>query len=844
MSLLLRASLRHYLRHPWQLLFAIIGIMLGVAVFTAVDLAGNSAKRAFALSMDSITGSASHQIVGGPGGLDEAVYTGLRLNGWRMTAPLVEAYGSAGGETLHLLGVDPLAEGSFRDHLTHVRGDDTSALITQAGTGLLAAVTARRLAIEAGDDLELRLGNRMHRVRIIGLIEAGDDHGAAVDGLLVTDIATAQEFAGMIGKLSWIDVRLDDDGDPAQQLARIRALLPPDAEIVPAAARTHALSQMSAAFHTNLTAMSLLALIVGMFLIYNTMSFAVVQRRGLIASQRLIGVTRREVMAATLFEAVLIGVSGTALGLLAGVALGQALLGLVTRTINDLYFVITVTTLHIDAGPLAIAVTLGIGATLLAACAPAIEAASTPPGSARQRSTIEARSRRLMPRLAIAGVAALILASALLAAPSRSLLIGFAGLFLIILGMTFLTPLITVGLVRLAQGLTAPCSIAIRHAIRGIGSALSRTGVALAALMLAVATTIGVGLMIDSFRITVADWLEASLQADIYVASPGFGTRRSLAAMDPELVERLVSLPGIADHSTGRSISIEGADGFTDVFVLGLSPGLTPRYPLRAADPAVVWPAIQRGEAVLISEPMAWHRDLAPGDEIELRTRRGLRSFPIAAIYYDYGSGQGEVLMSRTLYDRHFDDPGIGGLGLYLAPGVAIEEALREVRATIAAASGGAAVHVSSNLELRELSMRIFDRTFTITEVLRLLAVGVAIIGILGALMALQLERQGEFGVLRALGFTPGQVCGMVTLQTGLMGLIAGLIALPTGILLASLLIHVINERSFGWSMQMQVAPEVLLGGLLLAVCAALVSGLLPGWKMSRTSPAAALRED
>lgn len=843
MNLLLRASLRHYLRHPWQLLLAITGIALGVAVITAVDIANDSAKRAFALSMDGISGAATHQIVGGPAGLDERLYTRLRLAGVRASAPALEAHGLADGETLRLLGVDALAEGRFRDTFAHVRGGDNNDLIARPDTAMLAAPTARRLGIAAGESLTLRVGGHLQTLQILALFEAGDGGDAAIDGLLVTDIATAQELTGMIGRLGWIDLRLPDGEAGEQMRSRIAALLPPGATIVPADARAASLAGMSRAFHTNLTAMSLLALVVGMFLIYNTMAFAVVQRRGVIGRQRLLGVTRGEILAGVLAEALVIGAAGTLPGLVAGVLLGQSLLALVTRTINDLYFVVTVTAPQFSPATFLIAALLGIGATLVAALSPALEAALTSPRAALHRSTLESKRHRLTPRLALAGLVAIAAALLLITLSSRSLLAGFIGLFLVILGMTFLTPLLTALMSRLAGHALAPFGIALRHAVRGIRDALSRTGVALAALMLAVATTIGVGLMIDSFRDSVAGWLEASLQADLYVSAPGLGSRRAAGELDPGLIDRLLALPHFRAHSTGRSVSLESAEGYTDLFVLGLSPELTPRYPLRDADPDAVWPAFERGEAVLVSEPMAWRLSLAPGDRIELRTADGPRSFPVAAIYQDYSSSQGEVLMSRSLYQRHFDDPGIGGLGLYLATGVAIEDAMRAVRTEIAAGPAQA-VHLRSNLELRELSLGIFDRTFTITEVLRLLAVGVAVIGILSALMALQLERAVEVGTLRALGFTPGQVCGMVTLQTGLMGLIAGLIAIPTGLLLAVLLIHVINERAFGWTMHTVVSPGIIAAGVLTAVVSAIIAGLYPAWKMSRMPPGAVLREE
>lgn len=842
--LLLRASARHLRQRPWQLLLAITGIALGVAVATAVDLANDSALRAYRLSMDSVTGSATHQIVGGPAGLDERIYTRLRLNGLRATAPLIEAYGVTGGETLHVVGIDPLADGPFRRHTGTDAQIDLGALIATPATALLAQPTAERLGLAAGDTFELSLGGRSHTVRLLGLIATDAGNRAAIDGLLVVDIATAQELTATHGRLSWIDVKLAQDARGRAEEETLRRLLPPEATLLPAASRTQATEQMSRSFHVNLTAMSLLALVVGMFLIYNTMSFAVVQRRAHLAIERLIGVTRRELLAVVLIEAGAIGAVATALGLSLGALLAQGLLELVSRTINDHYFVLTVRAVELAPATFVKAALLGLGATLASSLPPALEAALTSPRSALARSTLEARSHRLMPRLALAGAGAMTVALVLLLLPGGSLAAGFAGLFLLIIGMSFATPLITAWLTRILNALLPRrAGVSWRLALRGITDALSRTGVALAALMLAIAATVGVDLMIGSFRATVVDWLESTLQADIYVSAPGSGSRRTAGRLDPALVEHLVRLPEIAHHTTGRRVSLESEQGFTEIFVFGPAPGITPRYRLKAGDPDRVWPAFLRGEVVLLSETLAWRRGLAAGDRIELRTDTGPHAFPVAGLYYDYSPGQGDVLMPRALYERHFSDRAVSGLGLYLRPGADPEAALGAIRDAVALAGPAQPASVRSNRELRALSLAVFDRTFSITEVLRLLAVLVAVIGILGALMALQLERGAELGVLRALGFTPGQIRGLILLQTGAMGLIAGLIALPTGLLLGGLLIHVINRRSFGWSMQTVVPAETLLAGLATAVLAAFAAGLYPAWRMSRTPPAAALRE-
>ncbi len=841
-----RSSWR-YLRHrPWQMILAVLGIALGVAVVVAVDLANKSAGRAFQLSMDKVSGRATHQIIGGPTGLDERVYTRLRIEGGvRQSAPVVEGYGKTGDETLHLLGVDPLAEAAVRGHLEGTGNAPIRALLTLPNTVLLADTTARRLDLTVGEYFRLEIAGHRHTLRLAGLLKA--DAAAAIDELLIADIATAQALTGYLGRLSWIDLVLPEGAPGIALHARIISLLPAGVELVPAKARSVSMAQMTRAFGINLTAMSLLALVVGMFLIYNTIAFSVLQRRRLIGILRILGVTREEIFRVVLGEALAVGLTGTALGLLLGVALGENLVRLVTRTINDLYFVLSVNQLLIAPSSLVKGLLLGLGATAIAALAPAIEAAGTTPHAALSRSILEGGVRSLVPRLALSGVVLALGALLFLWLPSKDIVLGFAGLFMLILGFTLTTPLLVVGMIKLANFLLHLRSgfvggIPLRLAVRGIHASLSRTGVAIAALMLAVSATVGVGVMIASFRATVDVWLQSSLRADIYVSAPSLISSHIESHLDPKVIERVKQLPGIAEVSSARRVTVEAGLGLTEILALAPAPGRVPRFLLKAGDPQAVWPAFKQNRAVLVSEPYAYHHDVAIGDFIKLRTDAGIQSLPVAGIYYDYGSEQGVVLMPRGLYDRYFHDRSVSSLGVYVAPGVSINAALTAIRAATTASEQN--IVVRANRDIRTASLEIFDRTFAITNVLRALAVLVAFVGILSALMALQLERAKELAVLRATGFTPKQIFGVVTLQTGFMGLAAGVIAIPVGLVLALVLIHVINRRAFGWSMQTLVTPEVLLQAVLIAVVAALIAGFYPAWKMGRVSPADALREE
>jgi putative ABC transport system permease protein len=261
----------------------------------------------------------------------------------------------------------------------------------------------------------------------------------------------------------------------------------------------------------------------------------------------------------------------------------------------------------------------------------------------------------------------------------------------------------------------------------------------------------------------------------------------------------------------------------------------------KAGNPAEIWDGFQRGDTLIVSEPYAFHNDLEVGSSVRLLTDQGERNFRVAGIYFDYSSGRGVVMMSRNAYQRFWNDDGVSTVSLYAAPGQDVDALIKQLYQV---AGNEQELRIRSNLDLREASLEIFDRSFTITSVMRVLAMIVAFVGVLSALMALQLERSRELGTLRAMGFTSGQIWRMITSQTGLMGLVAGLLSLPMGLALAAGLIFVINRRSFGWSMDLQIFPIVLMEAVALAVVAALLAGIYPAIRMAMSSPAEALREE
>jgi putative ABC transport system permease protein len=833
-----RASLRWLLRHPGQLGLAFIGVALGVAVVVAVDLATASASRAFELSMDRVTGDASHRIVGPPRGLDQGFYRRLRLErGVRASAPMIEGFAQWRGETLRVLGVDPLARTGAAQSLADVRGDDLGALVARGDTVLLAARTAERHGIEPGGQITINIAGQARPVRVVGLLEGAGRPDAALDGIAVADIANAQRWFDRGDRIDYIDLQVT----PARA-EQIAAGLPAGLRLETAAGRTREAREMTAAFRTNLTAMGLLAVLVGVFLIHNTMTFSVVQRRRLIGTLRALGATRAMIFGQIVAETRALGAAGTLVGLAAGIALADGLVELVTRTINDLYFVLTVRQLFIDPVVLAKGAGVGLLAALAGALGPALEAAGAAPEAAGRRSVLEQRTHAWVPLGALTGLGLLGLAGVLAIWPGGGLTAGYATLAAVIAGSACVIPWLLRALVPpLARALGWAFGALGRMAAEGISAALSRTALAVIALAVALAATVGVGTMIASFRVTVADWLERTLAADLYLSGPERVAARHFAALPPGLAERVRALEGVGALSTRWRVEVESSHGPVPLLALDPAPASLDAIRLKQGEPERVWSRFRKGAAVLVTEPWAMRHDAGPGDSVTLNTARGEQRFPIAGVYYDYNTDRGSILMHRRLYDRWWPERPISTIGVFLAPGAGLDAVRGRVRELLADAGP---VELRASAAIRRVSLAVFDRTFAITAVLRSLALAVAFVGVLTALLALQLERVRELAILRATGATPTQVRAQVLAQTLLLGAFAAVFALPLGLALAEVLIHVINARAFGWTLQTVIPPDVLLEAVGLALAAALIAGLWPAWRAGRVEPARALRAD
>lgn len=885
--------LSHWRAHKLQFAISLIGVALGVAVVTAMDLANVSALASFRDSIKTISGKATHQVIAAEGnftsGVPEELFARIaNVPGVIAAAPLIEAHGiilptadatlgntphderqnssaAAGGTVVRILGIDPFSEEPFREGKgVDLKLGESSLkdwMLRDDGV-VLPQHLADRLALKIGDAVTLLFASRRQTLRLIGTYGSKDAFSRGSDDLMLMDIAAAQErFGAAPGTLSSIDLILPpSDSVEFNASARekisadIRALLPGGVILQRSSERASRTEALLEAFQLNLTALSLLALVVGIFLIYNTLTVAVLQRVPLIGALRCLGASGSDVRRAVMLEAFFLGTAGSLLGLLAGRALAGVFLERVGGVVSDLYAYITVYSVLDDRLALFKGLALGIVASLAGAWFPAREAGAIAPVAVLRRSRAESRAQRAWKPLALAGLAAFLLAVVLAILPGASPVPGLAAAFALSLGGALCSPGVTLWFSRISAGtmqtLFGPLGLL---AARGISTNLSRTGLAVGALGMALSMTIGVALMVASFRSTLDRWMDQSLHADLYMRPAGPSLMRHRAFIPEEMLASLRARPEVEaiDTYRGRDIILPGKSGDGILaLVVATETKVTfgrgrSRFPFYAGDPDSAFDGLQNGQ-VIISESLCRKQNLGLGDSLTIpaltvgETSTGT-PLKIAGIYYEYATDRGVISMDVKTYREIFKDDRANSVSIYLRPGAAIDTARDALRDQIGAPGG---LYIFSNRSLREEAFRVFDRTFAITGQLESLSLAVGLAGILSALLALLRERSADFALLRALGLPLRGLSQLIVFEGLLLGIVALMVACVLGPALSFLLINVINVRAFGWTIFFSPHLDVFVRVGCLALLMSALAGLYPAWRARRQSISAALRQE
>jgi putative ABC transport system permease protein len=844
--------LRHLRRHPLLAALNILSMALGVAVYLATQIANHSANRAFAATVEMVAGKTDLQITAPARNLPETIFPmAASAIGISAATPLVHGFVTLPdfpGEYLEILGIDVFTNTPFRTFdPTDFDAEKFDLQRWLGGPGAIA-VTQEFVAkhqLKPGDKIRARVNTVDHELEVGFILRS---EGAFDSNFAAMDIGWAQELLGRRGELSAIQLRLANPRDREKAVAELRKVLPKDSTVAAPAQRTEEVSKMLGGFELNLAAMSLLSLVVGMFLIYNTVSASVARRHREIGILRSLGVTRREIWTLFLGEAIVLGAIGATLGLAGGLLLAKVLVGAVAETISSLYVLVNVKQVALDPWTFVIAWTVGLASVVVSAWLPAHTAANLEPVRALHGGATLERSVNPSPAWLWSGIISILLAAvfSLLALSTGPPWLGFVAAFFVLAGFSFLVPWSTLhfssGAGKFFRALRRHRGRAVVEAELGaanLSRALLRNSITIAALAAAVAMTVGVSVMVFSFRQTVATWINDTLIADLFVAPASNEIVGPSSFVPPAAVQFLQDHPAVETVDTFREMNLPMGETTAAVAIIRGSARRHFQF-MRGNGPEILRRFLAE-PCVLVSESFARRHRLRDGQSIELTTPQGVRQFPVAGIFYDYSRDQGIVYLSQRSFVQFWHDDRVNGVAVYLknaGSGEAVTEAFRQQFSR----DGQFMIH--SNRSLRTRVFEIFDQTFAVTYVLRTIAIIVAITGIFLSLTILIAERSRELAIVRAIGGSRGQIRRLLLWETALLGVLAAAIGVASGLCLALVLTGVINRAFFGWTIQLAFPWRSLALTPLWIFAAAVFAGILPAWRAGRLVLAESLRNE
>lgn len=842
-------SLRHFYLEKWKSALTIVGIALGVAVFISIRTSIHSALDAFRSTIDHVAGKTHLEIVSHGRGFDERLFLlANRVDGVLAATPVVQYVAQSVqpiNEPLLILGVDIFSDRIFRSYQFQGGGDEENLLqfLLEPTAIAITRTFATKFGLDLGSRLQLLIGSREVTFTVRGIMEEEGPAKALGGNFAILDIAHAQEAFGKVGLLDRIDLILTPEISPDWISEILRRILPDQLTVRRPQTRNSQVENMIGAFRLNLTALSFVSLFVGMFLIYNSMSISTIRRRREIGILRSLGVSEKMVLLVFLAEGAILGFLGAVLGIGIGLIMAKFTLASVSKTVTALYILVKAERLSISPSTLILGVVISVLVSVISAAGPAREASKTRPREALSLTHLERKVALQTGKLLYAGFGALSLA--LIFALQKPILgkplFGFAAAFLILVGFSLITPAGT----RWLNTLFGPAvgklfGIEGRLASHYLQDSLTRTAITIAALMTALAMLVSISIMILSFRKTVEIWIGQAITADIILTPAGFAVSGWDAYLPSEVIDYS------KEHKDAEAIDLIRVSeieykGRPVLLWAALTPVLLHQNRLtfvRGDETRIIERVTQGGE-LIVSETFSLKFGVKEGESLFLQTPRGPKTFRIAAVFYDYTTENGMIIIDLDVYRRIWNDLRINRVALFLRDTSRLETVRTEL---VRRFSHKYQILAVSNRELRNEILQIFDQTFAIAHALKVIAFIVAILGIVNSMLALVIERERDFGILRAIGTFKRQIQKMTLLEAQLMGMVSFFLGSASGILLSLVLIYVINKQSFGWTIQFFPIPSVFIQSIVLVIVAAFLAGLIPAHTAAKKQVAEAVK--
>lgn len=827
-------SLRRLREGPLRVMLTLCGIAAGVSSLVATGAANEAIIKGFRSTLEAVGGTADLVVTGGvEGGLPDDLADRVRtVPGVKSASPAIIEIGKlTDGTQLQVFGADLAAGDVSRGFNAFGAGDampDPVAFLNDPDAILLSRKFAAERGLEVGGRLPMRTSGGVREFHVLGLV--ADEGAARAFGgrVAVMDLFTAEAAFGRGPHVDRIDVALVSGEGREAMRAAVQRVVGDGPSVDLNQQRSGAVEQMLRSFQVGLVMGSAVSLFVGLFLVFNTVSFAVAQRRREIGTLRALGVSRLQVTVMFAAEAGVYGVLGGLAGLGVGALMARFAVKQALGSINNAYLSVNVDDVRVSAGLAFTALGMGVVGAVVAALVPAAEAARVAPVDAlrRDRTSQDERPPTVLGRLSGLFVAALALPLLQLPLVGGAPLFGNLALAAIALGAA-MSASSAVEFVHalLRRPVAALFGAPGRIALAGLTRARRRSGVAAGAVLIGIALVLCLATFVESFRGALVHWIERAIPADLFVVSGATTIGHANTAIDPEVGDDIGRLEGVEDAEKVRLVWTEARGLRIGVFALEWQ-----RYVQRAR-PLVtmgrleeISPALERG-AIVVSDNLVRRLGLHLGDSIELRTPGGRRGFEVAGAIVDYSSDQGIVLFDRPVYEQVYGDHLLDSVDVFLAKGADPERVRRDIERRLGDRYD---LRVSTNVELRRAVMDLIDDFFALVYVLLFIAVAVGVLGVVGTLLAQVLDRTREIGILRASGASRGQIVGAVTIEAALLGIAGALLGLPAGALMGAVFVQVVGVQATGWLFPLVVPVGVGLSAAAGSILFAAAGGVFP----------------
>ena len=841
--------IRHLRHERLRTIVTVSGVAIGIAVVLAIRLSNASSVRGFEAALESISGQVSLEVISPGTGVEEGRLSELQwLSDFGAVSPIIDgdvmvraADGGDAAELVRVLGVDILRDRPFRDYrLVHQEASAVARaprvttqaflqLLTDSDAIVVTRAFAERHGLDVGSAVEMLVGDRRVPLVVRGLLGRSGPGQLPNGNFALMDIAAAQLALSRLGAVDRVDIQLDSDWGIDQAEAAISARLPAGLSVQRPARRSAQVETMLAAFHFNLSALSYIALLVGLFLVYNAVTVSVITRRAEIGMLRAIGTPRGRILSLFLGEALMMVLVGCAIGVPLGQGLAQLAVRLTASTVNTFWVAAAATVPELTVTDVGWSLLIGIPLALTGALVPAYEAAKlTPLAAVRGEPDLSIR-HRVSRWYVIAPLALFVVAGVFSKQPAVSGLpiFGLGAALAVVFGAALLVPVVLSQLQHLQRWMPRIQGVEIVMARANLGASIRRLSISVAALVVSLAMMVAIAIMIGSFRETVVYWVEQTLQADLFISGARQSPAGSRDGISRDVEQVVVNYPGVVavdgfravDVSYGESTIVVGSGRFGVLLEHGNLLFKSPRNGREAMAAAI------GQQAVVVSESFSLRYSVQVDDQISLPTPKGLKLFSVAAIYFDYSNDRGLVVMDEPVFDRYYDNRRPSGLTVYLRDGSDVASVRDGLLSSLAQDSP---VFINTNASLRRGVLEVFDSTFAITYALEVIAIFVAMFGVATTLLTLTLERRREIVMLRLAGAERRQLRWMIMAEAGLLGGVSLGIGLIVGMVLSLILIFVINVQSFGWTIQFHFPVLFLVQSSLLILLATVVSGLYP----------------